>query len=128
MPFIQLPTPEPAEESRLDWDALRPAVTEELLQAITHRIVATFHPVQVILFGSHASGIPHAESDVDLLVVMPTEESPAQRILRVSQVARVPFLPMDLLVVTPDEMTARLSQGDPFLREVVARGRVLYSR
>ena len=31
----------------------------------------TFHPDKIILFGSYAYGTPHADSDVDILVVMP---------------------------------------------------------
>ncbi len=38
-------------------------------------IVEEFHPERVILFGSHAAGTDHEESDVDLLVVMNTELS-----------------------------------------------------
>ena len=45
-------------------------VTEELLRQITQRIVEEFTPEKVILFGSHAWGKPHRDSDVDLLVMM----------------------------------------------------------
>jgi uncharacterized protein (DUF433 family) len=50
------------------------AVPTELLDAV----VAHFHPVQVILFGSRARGEAGADSDIDLLVVLdddvPTEK------------------------------------------------------
>ena len=35
-------------------------IPEWLLQAIVERLVAEFHPEQIILFGSHAWGTPHA--------------------------------------------------------------------
>ena len=35
------------------------------------RIVKRFRPERIILFGSYAYGVPHADSDVDILVVMP---------------------------------------------------------
>ena len=41
----------------------------ELISTMTERIVRDFHPVQIILFGSHARGEAHPQSDVDLLVV-----------------------------------------------------------
>ena len=40
----------------------------ELISTMTERIVRDFHPVQIILFGSHARGDAHPQSDVDLLV------------------------------------------------------------
>ena len=39
-------------------------------------IVREFQPEKVILFGSWAYGKPDADSDIDLLVVMPFEGSP----------------------------------------------------
>jgi len=41
-----------------------------LLEEITRRLVAEFRPEQIILFGSHAWGIPNEDSDVDLLVIV----------------------------------------------------------
>jgi predicted nucleotidyltransferase len=41
------------------------------LNAVLERIRESFHPTQVILFGSHASGTAGPESDWDLLVVAP---------------------------------------------------------
>ncbi len=39
-------------------------VTEATLTEITRRLVATYQPEQVVLFGSHAWGEPDADSDV----------------------------------------------------------------
>jgi hypothetical protein len=46
------------------------------IQELGHRIGVQFKPQQVILFGSHAEGRAHSGSDVDLLVVMPTNRDP----------------------------------------------------
>ncbi len=52
----------------------------------------------------------------------------AQRIRRVTEVAKVRFLPMDLLVRTPAEIAERLAMGDFFMAEILEKGKVLYSR
>jgi len=39
-------------------------------------IAREFQPEKIILFGSWAYGTPDAESDIDLLIVMPFEGSP----------------------------------------------------
>ena len=111
-----------------DWATLRPPVTDALLAGITRRIVEHFQPYKIVLFGSYASGTPDLESDVDLLVVMDSDESMAQRIRRVTKVAKVRFLPMDVIVRTPAELEKRLAMGDFFLAEILETGKVLYHR
>jgi predicted nucleotidyltransferase len=111
-----------------DWAALRPPVTDALLADIARRIVEKFQPYKVVLFGSYAYGTPGLSSDVDLLVVMDSEEPMAQRIRRVAEVAKVRFLPMDVIVRTPAEMAERLAKGDFFIAEILEKGRVLYQR
>jgi predicted nucleotidyltransferase len=48
---------------------------DQIINEMTRRIVERFDPLQVILFGSHARGEAHADSDVDLLVVFPTSKT-----------------------------------------------------
>ena len=88
------------------------------------RIVAHFQPDKIILFGSYAYGKPHADSDVDLLVIMESDDSPTQRAMRVVPVARVAGVPMDVLVRTPAEIAYRLAIGDHFIKEILTKGRV----
>jgi predicted nucleotidyltransferase len=108
------------------WEQLRPEVTDELLAQMTRRIVEAFHPHKVILFGSYACGTPHRDSDVDLLVIMDSEDTMTRRMIEVKRKAKVAFLPMDILVYTPQEVEARLAMGDFFIREILDRGKVLY--
>ncbi len=51
-------------------------VTPEAIEQIVRGIVEQFHPEKVILFGSYAYSTPDEDSDVDLLVVMETDENP----------------------------------------------------
>jgi len=48
-----------------------PNIPLAAIRRFARRIANQFHPRKIILFGSYAYGKPHAESDVDLLVVMP---------------------------------------------------------
>lgn len=110
------------------WEELRPRVTPALLRGIVARVCAAVQPELIILFGSQAYGNPGPDSDVDLFVVMKSRERMTDRIVRVARAAEVPFLPMDVLVYTPGEIRARTRLGDPFVAEVLARGKVLYRR
>jgi predicted nucleotidyltransferase len=105
-----------------------PPVTEEALQEIVHRLVTGLHPHKIVLFGSYVYGTPTADSDVDLLVIVDTQARPVDRYLCVSRLLRPRPFPLDLLVKTPEEVAQALDRGDAFMREIMARGRVLYER
>lgn len=98
------------------------------LEEIKNRIIKALNPLKIILFGSHAWGIPEEDSDLDLLVIMETDETPIKRIVRVSRLFKKRKLPMDILVKTPKEIEERLRIGDPFFKEVLEKGRLLYER
>jgi uncharacterized protein len=89
-------------------------------------VVRQFHPRKIVLFGSYASGQPTADSDVDLLVIMPRARARGERMsVRIRHAVPRDF-PLDLLVRTPTEVKKRLQWGDPFLREVMKNGKVMY--
>src|SRR2546427_11933114 len=91
------------------------------------QIVERFHPDKVILFGSYAYGTPTADSDVDLLVVMPTRNQLEQAV-RIDEAIEERGFPLDLIVRTPKTLASRLRWGDSFLREIMARGKILYEK
>lgn len=111
-------------------DSLQPRwgadVTLREIRSYARQIAERFNPDQIILFGSHAYGTLNADSDVDLLVVMPTRNSLDQA-LKIRLAVPAPF-PVDLLVRTLETLKWRLEEGDCFLREIVSRGKVLYEK
>lgn len=103
-------------------------VTRRQIRAVVDRIVEAADPDKIILFGSYAHGKPTIDSDVDFLVVMESDERPAQRAIRIArELLDVPF-PMDILVRTPHEIAHQLKIEDYFIREVIQQGQVLYER
>jgi predicted nucleotidyltransferase len=103
-----------------------PDVTDTLLSDIVSKIVKHFHPDKVILFGSRAWGEPTGERDLDILVVMDIDGSPIRKAAEISQIARPRFLPMDIIVRTPNEIEHRVEIGDPFIKRIMNHGKVLY--
>ena len=97
------------------------------IENLADRIVQEFDPEKIILFGSHASGSPHPDSDVDLLVILPVSGKNWRMAAEIRGRVR-PRFPLDLLVRTPDEMDRRIVAGDPFLREISEQGVVLHAR
>jgi predicted nucleotidyltransferase len=101
-----------------------PNIPLAAIRRFGRQIAERFHPEKIILFGSYAYGTPHAESDVDLLVIMPAYDVVNQSIRICSAFAR-PFS-LDLMVRTPKQIERGLKDDDWFLREIVEKGKVLY--
>jgi predicted nucleotidyltransferase len=103
-----------------------PNIPLSAIRRFASRIAEEFRPEKIILFGSYAYGRPHAESDVDLLVIMPTRNAIDQAI-RIDLAFERPFS-VDVHVRTPYQIQQGLKEGDCdwFLREVIEKGKVLY--
>lgn len=97
-----------------------------LVRKFAREVAERFHPEKIILFGSYASGTPHEDSDVDILVVMPARNTTDMAIK--IHLATMPPFPIDIIVRTPAEMRWRLAERESFLVEVVERGKVLYEK
>jgi predicted nucleotidyltransferase len=108
--------------------SVRRHISQQMIEDTVRQIVQQFHPQRIILFGSYAYGQPTPDSDVDLLIVMESDERPAVRAMRVSRLLRPRPFPMYVLVRTPEEIRHRLEMGDYFVREVLEQGKVLYER
>ena len=95
------------------------------IRSFSTELARRFRPQKIILFGSHASQKATADSDVDMLVVMPHRGPAAMQAARIRQQVRAPFA-LDLIVRSPAVLKRRLKLGDSFLREVMSEGKVLY--
>lgn len=100
---------------------------QRLLDTVTQRLVAEFQPEQVWLYGSHAWGRPHDDSDVDLFVVVPhSDETPIRRSQRAHRCLRGLRMPKDVLVETRQEVDRVKERKTSLENVILTRGRRLY--
>jgi len=101
-----------------------------IIQNILEKLLADYTPEKVILYGSHAYGKPDRDSDIDLLIIKETSERFIDRWVTVQQIltGTHPSIPVETLVLTPQEMERRLAIGDQFVEEIINKGEVLYAR
>ena len=105
---------------------MTPAI-DTILQEMTRRLVAEFQPTQIFLFGSHAWGQPTEDSDVDLLVIVPSsEKSPRERRLQARRCLRDLSTPKDILVETQAEVERANCIYTTLESEILERGVRLY--
>jgi predicted nucleotidyltransferase len=101
-----------------------PNIPLAAIRRFARKIAERFHPDKIILFGSYAYGTPHAESDVDLLVIMPARNVIDQAIRICCAIER--DFSLDLIVRTPSQIARGLKMNNWFLREIVEKGKVVY--
>jgi predicted nucleotidyltransferase len=116
-------TPAPAQPARWYRGADIPL---RVIRRFARQVAERFGPDKIILFGSYAYGTPHADSDVDILVIMPARNQLDQAV-KIELACDPPF-PLDLIVRTPHNMQWRLAEGESFLREITTKGKVLYEK
>src|ERR1700752_4592459 len=100
-----------------------------IIQNILEKLITEYAPQKVILFGPYADGEPHADSDIDLLIIKETYERFIDRWVTVRRILSDPgrIIPLETLVLTPEEVSKRLAIGNQFLAEIIEKGKVLYN-
>jgi HEPN domain-containing protein/predicted nucleotidyltransferase len=108
----------------------RPSDLLQRLGVALHGASLSFPILGAVVFGSVSSGRSHAESDVDLLVV--AGQLPAKRHRRGRQIlelkALFPGLPIDVLLLTPEESDSNFANHNPLFLDIAEDGIVLVDR
>jgi len=104
-------------------------VSNDLLEEITRRLVDQFQPEQVILFGSHAWGVPDQYSDVDLMVIVTQSDlSDYERAVQAHHCLSGLNVPKDVIVKTRDEFEFFRDVHASLEHKIYKQGKVLYER
>lgn len=100
---------------------------DDLLQTATQRLVAEFQPEQIWMFGSHAWGAPGEDSDVDLMVIVPSgDERSIKRMRSAHCCLRGIGFAKDVLVPTRAQVDRYEHLRASLFHQVLANGRKLH--
>lgn len=103
-------------------------LTSELLEEIKRRILAVSNPEKIVLFGSYARGDFKPDSDLDLLVVQGDVKAVRQESVRLRRALRGLLIPIDVIVVTSQQMERHRDTVGLIYGPALQEGRVLYER
>jgi len=97
------------------------------LDEIVRRLIASYQPLEVYLFGSKARGDSGPDSDYDLLVVVPDDAPPERKRSRLAyEVLRGTGRAADVLVCTRSYFEPRRSLKASLPGVVLREGRLLH--
>jgi uncharacterized protein len=111
-------------DRKLETDELTP----EVLDYIIEKIIKHIKPLKIVLFGSFARGEQKKGSDLDLLIIVNSNEERNIHIRRkIDDLMWGREFALDLLVRKPKEVEINLEAGNLFYTgEIFQKGRVLY--
>ena len=105
----------------------KPKAAEQNLPHDILDLISKYRPRKVIIFGSRSRGNSSAVSDHDVLVIKQTS---TRRMLRREEAMQGirQTIPLDLLILTPDELDLLVKEGSEFIREILDTGVVVYEQ
>mgnify|MGYP003881206613 CR=1 FL=1 len=95
------------------------------IKKVGKQIADEFKPERIVLFGSHAEGKSGKDSDVDLLIILPFKGKSFYKSAEIRAAIRTSF-PIDLIVRSPLDIQKRIKMGDPFFRDILEKGKLIY--
>lgn len=95
------------------------------LQRVVAMLSATPEVERVLLFGSYARGREDLFTDLDILVIMRSDQPFLERTAKLYQ-RLAAGVDMDLLCYTPEELER--NKDRPFFRHVLREAKVLYEK
>lgn len=99
-----------------------------ILTEIVRRLVEAYQPERIYLFGSVARGEAGADSDYDLLIVVPDDAPPERRNSRLGyQVLRGTGVSVDVVVWDHSRFEKRAKVASSLPASVLREGRLLYT-
>lgn len=112
--------------------SLKKPMFTEIREIIIERLVISPLPIKsALLFGSWATGTQTEDSDIDILIVS-TEINP-KRHRRGKEIAHIKEwlshgLPLDILLLTPDECTSNFRNHNPLFLDIACEGILLVDK
>jgi predicted nucleotidyltransferase len=92
------------------------------------RIVERFNPIKIILFGSRARNRARADSDTDLLIIMPVRGSRRKTATEIDMALFGIRIPLDLIVVTPEDVQKCQNRPGTLIYTALKEGKVVHER
>ncbi|MEW6556405.1 MAG: nucleotidyltransferase domain-containing protein [Elusimicrobiota bacterium] len=87
-----------------------------------------YEPEKIILYGSAARGEFTEQSDIDLLIIKKTDKDIFDRIGEVLKLLRNNPLPVEPIVLTPEEFQKMQFEERLFAEVILREGKILYEK
>lgn len=104
-------------------------INKKVIDEVKNRLVKTYNPLAIYLFGSYAWGTPTKDSDLDLLIIV--KESDEKSYKRPNSGQRALFglgISKDLIIYTKEEFDRYATDVTTLCHKVEKDGRLIYAK
>jgi uncharacterized protein len=104
-------------------------INKEIILEVKNRLIKTYNPIAIYIFGSYAWGKPTQDSDLDLLVVVDkSDEKSYKRPVLGYRALRGLDISKDLIVQTKEEFERSSSNVTSLGHKIKKDGELIYAR
>lgn len=104
-------------------------ITPKIIDNIKQRLINTFDPVEIYVFGSYAWGNPDDDSDIDILIVVDQLKQKQWEAESLGYEVLFDFdVPKDIVVFPKQEFEQRSKEISSLFYTIKQRGIKLYAR
>jgi len=104
-------------------------ISKEVIEEVKNRLIKTYDPVAIYLFGSYAWGSPTEDSDLDLLIVVAKSDERSFDRIRPGQRALFGLgISKDMIVYTKEEFEKNSRNVTTLCHKIKNDGMLLYTR
>jgi len=104
-------------------------ISKEIIEQVKDRLVKTYNPLEVYLFGSYAWGNPTEDSDLDFLVVVDkSDEKRFKRAVAGHEALFGLMVPKDIFVYTKEEFEKSARDKTSISFRIKREGERIYAK
>ena len=104
-------------------------ISKETIDEVKNRLVKTYDPIAIYLFGSYAWGNPTEDSDLDILIVVDkSDERPIKRSIEGYKALWGLGISKDIIVYTENEFENAAQKKMTLSYKIKSMGKVIYAR
>ncbi len=104
-------------------------INQEVIDEVKKRLVKTYNPLAIYLFGSYAWGTPNEESDLDLLIIIEkSEEKSYDRPVSGHRALFGLCISKDIIIYTKAEFDRHCIDTTTLCHTIEKNGKLLYAR
>ncbi len=104
-------------------------ISATIIEEVKNRLIKTYDPLEIYIFGSYAWGAPTDDSDLDVLIVVDRYKKNPHYTIAEGYGALVGLgIAKDLLVVTKNEFDEFAKDPIDFFNEIKAKGIRIYAK
>ena len=104
-------------------------IKKKVINSVKDKLVNTYKPLKIYLFGSYAWGVPTKDSDLDLIIIVSSSKKHSyERAIKGYHALRDMTIPKDILVFTKKEFDEHSNDVTTLCYKAKHDGKLIYAK